>query len=259
MAEPVIYEEAGRMARITLNTPDKRNALSAEMVKAISKALGQAAASSEAKVIIITGNGPAFCAGADLLALSKMQSEGYATNLADSLALRDLFLQMYSLPKVIIARINGHAIAGGCGLAALADFSFAISEAKLGYTEVKIGFIPALVSAFLVRKIGEGKARELLLSGELISAEKAVQYGLINRVLDNSEQLDTEIIKLAETLIYSNSLQAMAQTKVLLASMSGAGLFENLNLAAEANASARTTPDCIKGVNAFLNRERLVW
>jgi methylglutaconyl-CoA hydratase len=257
--QPLVnYHLQDRIAFITLNNPEKRNALGANMVSALRKALGQAAEDTNAKVIILTGNGAAFCAGADLEALQNMQSATYTENLADSEHLKGLFTEMYTHPKVIIARINGHAIAGGCGLATLADFSIAVQDAKFAYTEVRIGFIPALVSAFLVRKIGEGKARELLLSGKMISAEQAQSYGLINRCVP-ADQLDEVCNKLAQDLCNGNSATAMAATKALLAEFSQLTLSESLHAASKANAHARATPDCKQGVAAFLNKESLVW
>src|SRR5690606_14616565 len=132
------------------------------------------------KVIIIRASGEVFSAGADLDYLQKLQTNSTQDNLEDTLALKELFYSIYTLPKMVIAQVEGHAIAGGCGLAAVCDLIFSVPEAKFGYTEVKIGFIPALVSCFLTRKLGEGRVRELLLSGELIDAQTAFDYGLIN-------------------------------------------------------------------------------
>ncbi|MES2389986.1 MAG: enoyl-CoA hydratase-related protein [Bacteroidota bacterium] len=255
----VLSELKDRVLRLTLNNPEKRNPLSAAMVSALRRHLRAASLNHDVKVIIITGNGPAFCAGADLDALRNMQQADFDDNLADSKHLSGLFSEIYEHPKVTISRINGHALAGGCGLAALCDFSYAISGAKLGYTEVRIGFIPALVSAFLVRKIGEGKARELLLSGRLITAERAAEIGLINYAVDDTEELDEKVNELAEELCRLNSSQAMAATKDLLARLSELPLSDALKAAAEANARARESNDCRVGINSFLNKEKMVW
>jgi methylglutaconyl-CoA hydratase len=179
--EVLQYHTAERVAYLTLNRPDKRNALNTDLVTALKEAFHQANLDPGVKAIVLGANGKAFCAGADLETLQQLQQNSYEENLAELIEL------MYTLPKPIIARIQGHALAGGCGLAAICDFSFAVPAARFGYTEVKIGFVPAIVSAFLVRKIGEGRARELLLTGEIIVAEKAVLYGLVNYVVEEVE------------------------------------------------------------------------
>ena len=157
-------EVSERIGYITLNRPDKRNALNFVVIRELKDAFAWMEQSSEVKVIVLRGNGKAFCAGADLDYMSKLQEYSYNENLMDSAHLMELFKQIYRLNKIVIAQIEGHALAGGCGLATLADFSFSVPEAKFGYTEVKIGFLPAIVMVFLLRKIGEGKAKQLLLS-----------------------------------------------------------------------------------------------
>jgi len=154
--------------------------------------------------------------------------------------------------------VQGHALAGGCGLATVCDFSYAVPEAKFGYTEVKIGFIPALVAVFLLRKIGEAKSKELLLGGELLSAEQAFQVGLINKIVP-AEKLETEVRAFAKNLVEGNSGQSMKLTKQLINQVQSLPLNEALNYAAEMNASARSTEDCKRGIAAFLNKEKLRW
>src|SRR5690606_36237829 len=141
---------------------------------------------------VLNAAGEAFCAGADLAYLQQLQNFSFEENLTDSNQLKELFLNIYTHPKVVIAQVQGHALAGGCGLASICDWVFSVPEAKFGYTEVRIGFIPALVSVFLLRKLGEGAARELLLSGELIAAERAQAIGLINRVV-SADKLEAEV------------------------------------------------------------------
>ena len=258
MQNQVLSNTHNRVCTLTLNQPEKRNPLSAAMVSALRQALSQAEADPDVKIVVLTGQGSAFCAGADLEALQTMQQASYTDNLSDSKHLAGLFNQIYTLSKPVIARINGHALAGGCGLAALADFSISIPEAKFGYTEVRIGFVPALVSGYLVRKIGEGKARELLLRGNIISATEAVQYGLIGKTVPTDE-LDTAVYGLADELCKSNSGQAMASTKALLAQSGELPLNELLLLAGETNAQARASADCKRGIAAFLNKEKISW
>lgn len=254
----VTYHVQERVGVITLNRPEKRNALSHELVADLKQAIHQAEVDDHVKVIILKANGEAFCAGADLAYLQQLQNFTYEENLQDSNHLKELFLKIYTLPKIVIAQVQGHALAGGCGLATVCDFSYAVPEAKFGYTEVKIGFIPALVAVFLLRKIGEARSKELLLGGELISADQAVQMSLINKVVP-SEKLESEVMTLAKKLADGNSGQSMKLTKELIAKVQSLPLNEALSFAAEMNAHARSTEDCKRGIAAFLNKEKLTW
>lgn len=251
-------EKRDRIGFITLNRPEKRNALSYEMVTALKEAFQQYNSDSEVKVIVLRGEGKVFCAGADLAYLQQLQSNTYEDNLQDSRHLMELFKMIYTMPKVVIAAVHGHAIAGGCGLASVCDFSFAPPAAKFGYTEVRIGFIPAIVKVFLLRKLGEAKAKSLLLSGELITAEEAMEMGLITGLIED-EDFHQEVEAFARELVEKNSEQSMALTKEMIAMVQQKGLDEGLEYAAEMNAKARATDDCKKGINAFLNKEELSW
>lgn len=252
------YKLADRIATITLNRPEKRNALSGQLVEELKAALRKASADEEAKVIILAAEGEAFCAGADLAYLQQLQENTYEENLADSASLMELFKLIYELDKVVVARIQGHAIAGGCGLATVCDFSFTVPEAKFGYTEVRIGFIPAIVKVFLLRKIGEGKSKELLLSGDLIDANRAREMGLVNYVVEAAE-LDEKVMGFARKLVTKNSGQSMAFTKAMIGKVQTMSVDEALKYAAEQNASARATEDCQKGIAAFLSKEKITW
>jgi methylglutaconyl-CoA hydratase len=254
----VEYFAEDRIGFITMNRPDKRNALSHELVSDLQQAFANAEADSNTKVIVLRANGAAFCAGADLEYLQQLQQFSYEQNFADSTHLKKLFHQIYTLKKVVIAQIEGHAIAGGCGLATVCDFSFAVPEARLGYTEVRIGFIPALVMVFLIRKVGEGKARELLLTGSLISAEEARATGLINRIA-KKEVIQEEVLKFAQQLILSNSEYSMAVTKQMIAKVQSLELDDSLTFAAEMNAKARESEDCRKGISAYVSKEKITW
>ena len=254
----VTYQVAQRVATITLNRPEKRNALNAQVVTELKQAFAQAAKDKEAKVIVLAAAGDAFCAGADLAYLQELQTNSFEENVADSSHLKDLFYQIYTHPKVVIAKIQGHAIAGGCGLATVCDLSVTVDEAKFGYTEVRIGFIPAIVKVFLLRKIGEGKSKELLLTGDLISADEAKAFGLVNDVV-SAEALDETVDQLAQKLVAKNSGQSMMLTKQMIAEVQAMGLEEGLQYAAEQNAKARATADCQKGIAAFLNKEKPSW
>ncbi len=254
----VTYQVANRVATITLNRPEKRNALNAEVVSELKQAFSHAAKDAEAKVIVLAAAGDAFCAGADLAYLQSLQSNSYEENLEDSTHLMELFAQIYTMPKVVIAKIQGHAFAGGCGLATVCDLSVAVEEARFGYTEVRIGFIPAIVKVFLLRKIGEGKSKELLLTGDLISAQEAKDFGLINRVVSAAE-LDETVAALAQKLVNKNSGQSMGMTKQMIAQVQALNLEDGLKYAASQNAEARATEDCQKGIAAFLNKEKPSW
>jgi methylglutaconyl-CoA hydratase len=253
----ITYQVNNRIARITLNRPEKRNALNAELVTELASAFEEAKKDSQVKVIVLAAAGEAFCAGADLAYLQHLQKFTYAENLEDSSRLKNLFFSMYTLPKVIIAQVQGAALAGGCGLVTVCDFAVSAATAKFGYTEVRIGFVPAIVAPFLIKKIGEGKARQMLLSGAIVSAQDAAQLGLVSHVVEQ-EKLEAETTKLATQLVSSNSSESLAMTKTLLHQLSP-GLSDALQLAAVTNARARSTTDCQRGIAAFLNKEKIMW
>lgn len=238
--------------RIVLNRPEKRNALSPTMIAEISAALDDAAADGDVRVVILSGEGGTFCAGADLAYIQQLSSFGAEENLSDSRALRDLYWKIYTFPKIVIAQVHGPALAGGCGLATVCDMVFASDDSQFGYTETAIGFIPALVSVFLIRKIGEQHARELLLSARKVSAEEAYSLGMINAVVPCPE-LEATVQSYA-LAIAKNSPSAIALTKTLLSTVSGMSMEPALEYAASMNALARSTDDCKKGIAKFLNK-----
>jgi methylglutaconyl-CoA hydratase len=254
----VEYQCNNRIGHITLNRPDKRNALNHEVVHDLRLAFEMAQNDSMCKVIILQANGSAFCAGADLDYIQQLQNNTYEENLEDSSYLRKLFQQIYMHPKVVIAKIHGHAIAGGCGLATVCDFSFAVAEANFGYTEVRIGFIPAIVMVFLIRKIGEGAARKLLLSGRIVSAEVAKSTGLINEIVPQDD-LDRYVEAFAEELVMKNSGESMQRTKQMMALVQEMSLEDGLHFAESQNAEARATDDCKRGIAAFLSKTKISW
>lgn len=254
----VDYSVNNRIGVITLNRPEKRNALSKELVEALTVAFSTAESDSNAKVIVLKANGDAFCAGADLAYLQQLQQFSHQENLKDSHQLKELFLKIYTLRKVVIAQVQGHALAGGCGLANVCDFIFAVPEAKFGYTEVKIGFVPAIVSVFLIRKVGEQKAKQLLLTGDLIQGQEAVTMGLVNYLVDKNE-LELIVSDFAQRMIKCNSGQSLELTKKLVTEVQCMELEDALDHAAEVNAVARGTEDCKKGIDAFLNKKDMSW
>ena len=247
-----------RVAYITLNRPEKRNALNPQVVQDLKDLFTEAENNEHAKVIVLKANGDAFCAGADLAYLKELQSNTFEENLEDSNHLKGLFEQIYHNKKVVIAQVEGHAIAGGGGLATVCDFVFAVPEAKFGFTEVKIGFVPAIISVFILRKIGEMRTKQLLLSGDLISANRAKAMDLINFVVDQ-EDIEDEVQSYAEKLIRNCSGDSLGLTKELLANVSSMNYKDGLNYASKMNANARSTKDCITGISAFLNKENISW
>jgi methylglutaconyl-CoA hydratase len=247
-----------RICRIVLNRPEKRNALNPQLVSELIDAFQQAGKSTDVKIIVLKAAGESFSAGADLAYLQQLQSNSYQENLKDSIHLEKLFSTMFHLEKPLIAQVEGNAIAGGCGLVSACDIVFSIPEALFGYTEVKIGFVPALVSAFLIRKIGDGRTRELLLSGELVSAQLAYQYGLIN-FIEQKATIENAVNTFAERMVVDTSEQSLKTTKALLAHIHCLPMDDSLSYASKVNAEARLSADCKKGIAAFLNKKHPKW
>lgn len=252
------YEAHDSIGYITLNRPEKRNALSADVVTELKQAFEYAEEDESCKVIVLRAEGDVFCAGADLTYIQELQGFGYTDNLADSTHLMQLFHQIYTLKKVVIGQVQGHALAGGCGLATICDFAFAVPEAKFGYTEVKIGFLPAIVSVFLLRKIGEARTKQLLLTGDVVSAQLALDFGLVNYLVPQAE-LASRVYQFARRLCTENSAQSMETTKEMLARIPEMPLEDSLRYAARMNAEARTSDDCRRGIAAFLAKEKITW
>jgi methylglutaconyl-CoA hydratase len=226
------------------------------MISDLLAALGQIE-KSPARVAILTGTGKAFCAGMDLESLSTLARQSPEENLADSRRMAQMFRRIWGFPKPLIAAVNGAAIAGGCGIATLCDFTLAVPEAKFGYTEVKIGFLPAIVSVFLTRQIGDKRARDLLLTGRLITAAEAQQLGLVTEIVD-AAQLQVRANELAASLIES-SPTSLTRTKQMLTAAASITLDADLEGAIQENASIRSTPDFQEGVSSFLEKRKPRW
>ena len=257
MSDLVQVSTHDQIRTLRLNRPDKRNALNADLVTALKTTLAEAE-EDDTRVVVLTGAGSAFSAGADLADLRAMREAPPLENEQDSRHLAELFRQIYRHPKPIIAKINGHAIGGGCGLAAVCDFSVVSTEATLGFSEVRIGFVPAIVMVFVRRKLGETAARDLLLRGRLVEAEEAVDLGLFTEAVP-PETLDERVAERAEELATETSGSAVALTKRMLAQVPGMGFEEALDYAVQMNAFARGTDDCQAGIDAFLNGEDPPW
>jgi methylglutaconyl-CoA hydratase len=246
----------GRVAKITLNRPDKRNAISFELIDDLLHAFAEVV-KSDAIVLIVTGAGKAFCSGMDLENLKALLGRTPEQNFEDSQTMVRLFRSLYEFPKVTIAAVNGAAIAGGTGLALLCDFTLAVPEAKFGYTEVRIGFVPAIVSTFLLRQIGEKQARDLLLTGRLFDAQEAARMGLVSEIIPG-EQLMPRARELAAQLM-ENSPSSLRATKKLLTDHARAELDAQIDAAVRENAAIRTTADFREGISSFLEKRKPVW
>jgi len=245
-----------RIATVTLNRPDKRNAISYELIEDLLAALNEVAKSS-ALVVILTGAGKAFCSGMDLDNLKALVGRSPEQSLKDSEIMARLFRSLYDFPKPTIAAVNGAAVAGGCGLATLCDFTLAVPEAKFGYTEVRIGFVPAIVSTFLLRQVGEKVARDLLLTGRIIEATEAHRIGLINEIVP-AERLSERARELAAQLM-ENSPASLVYTKRLLSDHARLELDAQIESAVRENAAIRATADFREGISSFLEKRKPHW
>jgi methylglutaconyl-CoA hydratase len=255
--ETIEYQpDAGRLW-IRINRPDKRNALSPSLIRDLGAALDAAQADAAIRTIIITGNGKAFSSGLDLEILREISDRSHDENLADSKTLAALFLRIHRFPKPVIAAVNGPAIAGGCGLATVCDFTIASTEAKFGYTEVRIGFVAAIVAVFLMRIVGEKITRDLLLTARIFDAEEALKLGLVSEVV-SPDQLDARAAEIADALA-ANSPSSLLATKQLLSRIPTTDIESDLNAACELNAQVRATPDCKEGVTSFLEKRKPTW
>jgi methylglutaconyl-CoA hydratase len=252
----ILVTEENGVKTIMLNRPERRNAMTPEMQDELIAAF-EKAATGHCRVVMLTGAGEAFCAGLDLVHLQAIASKSQSEHVADAERVARLFRTLYELPKPTIAVVQGPAIAGGTGLATICDFTLAAPGVKFGFTEVKIGFVPALVSAFLTLQIGDKRARDLLLSGRLFSSEEAERIGLVNEVV-HAEELIERATALAERL-KANSPQSMAATKRLMAMQNHIWLDAAIAHAMTANAEARAMRDFHEGVTAFLEKRNPVW
>jgi methylglutaconyl-CoA hydratase len=244
------------IATVTLNRPDKRNAISYELIDDLLAAL-QEVAKSSALVLILTGAGKAFCSGMDLENLKALVGRSPEQSLKDSEIMARLFRSLYDFPRPTIAAVNGAAIAGGCGLATLCDFTLAVPEAKFGYTEVRIGFVPAIVSTFLLRQVGEKHARDLLLTGRIIGADEAHRIGLINEIVP-AEKLVGRAHELGLQLM-ENSPASLVCTKRLLSEHARVELDAQIRSAVRENAAIRATGDFREGISSFLEKRKPRW
>jgi methylglutaconyl-CoA hydratase len=254
--ETLFVESTEQVATVTFNRPDKRNAITTQMIAELQDVL-DSIEKTQTRVVILTGSGKAFSAGIDLDMLRNIAKQSPGENQEDSRRIAKMFRKIWSFSRPMIAAVNGHALAGGCGIATLCDFTLAVPEAKFGYTEVKIGFLPAIVSVFLTRQIGEKRARDLLLTGRLIEASEAREMGLVNELVA-PEILMTRANELAETILAA-SPSSITRAKHLLVSAAAAGVDADLERAVLESARVRCTPDFKEGLAAFLEKRKPMW
>lgn len=252
----LLFKLDSGIATITLNRPDKRNAISYELIDDLLAALDEVNKSS-ARVMILTGAGKAFCSGMDLENLKTLIGRAPEQSLKDSETMARLFRSLYDFPKPTVAAVNGAAVAGGCALATLCDFTLAVPDAKFGYTEVRIGFVPAIVSTFLLRQVGEKHARDLLLTGRIIGADEAHRIGLINEIVAPEKLMDRA--RELATQLMENSPASLNYTKRLLSDHARRGLDTQIQSAVKENAAIRATHDFREGISSFLEKRKPNW
>jgi methylglutaconyl-CoA hydratase len=252
----ITLHESDGIALLTLNRPDKRNAISYELIADLQRALDHISG-SQSQVLIITGAGKAFCSGMDLDNLKSLIGRTEEQSLEDSRIMARLFRSIYDFPKPTIAAVNGPAIVGGTGIATICDFTLATPEAKFGYTEVRIGFVPAIVSNFLLRQVGEKHARDLLLTGRIFDAAEGLRLGLVNEVVEPGHLLP-RAYELARTLM-ENSPSSLRGTKELLSQTVNEELDRRLEASIEENARIRQTDDFREGITSFLEKRKPKW
>jgi methylglutaconyl-CoA hydratase len=252
----IVVADDPPMRTITLHRPERRNAMTPDMQTELIAAMVEAAVSG-CRVLVLAGSGEAFCAGLDLSALQAMQSKTATDHRADAERIARLFRTLYEMPIPTIAAVHGAAIAGGAGLAVTCDFTLATPKAKLGFTEARIGFVPAVVSAFLALQIGDKRSRDLLLTARIFDASEAHRMGLVNEVVPPQE-LTHRIRALAETLA-ENSPQSLRAIKQLMATQNKAWLDTAIAQAMEASTLARETSDFREGIAAFLEKRKAAW
>lgn len=251
----VQLEINNRVAYVVMSRMDKRNAFNPELVAELFDTITRLNERDDVKIIVIKSAAAAFSAGADLAYIQKLSSFTHEENLEDSRNLKRLFEAIYQSPKITITQVEGPALAGGCGLATISDFCFATPDSSFGYTEARIGFVPALVMVYLRHKLPMNKCNEWLLTARVFSADKALEDGLIFRVCANIED---EVIQFVDSLLSGVSLESVSRTKMMMRNLP-ISHEDALEFAAQQNALARKTNDCARGIDHFLRKEKIEW
>jgi methylglutaconyl-CoA hydratase len=242
---------------ITFNRPDIHNAFNSTLISEMSAAFSEMENDAAIRVVVLTGAGRSFCAGADLNWMRGVINQSFDENLAESNALADLFWQIYSFKRPVIGRINGAAIGGGTGFVAVCDIAIAAQSAVFSFSEVKIGVVPACIGPYVVKKMGEGKARELFITGERMKAQRALEVGLVNKLVDD-EQLDAEVNAMIDSLL-SSGPEAVAMAKRLVSGVGDMTPDQFRPWTAEMIARLRISPEGQEGMDAFLNKRTPKW
>ncbi|MBM3790210.1 MAG: enoyl-CoA hydratase/isomerase family protein [Acidobacteria bacterium] len=251
------YEQEGTVARVRFCRPETHNAFNTTMIEELLDLFGRLKDAAGLRVVVLTGEGRSFCAGADLNWMRAVRDYSFDQNLGEALRLAALFRLIYEFPKPVIGRINGAAIGGGTGFVAVADIAIAAEEAVFSFSEVKIGVVPACISPYVVRRVGEGRTREFFLTGERLTAGRALAAGLVNRVVAAGE-LDQAVDQVAAQLV-SSGPEALAVCKRLLGEIAGQDLDEAERYTAEMLARLRGSPEAQEGMDAFLGKRKPRW
>jgi methylglutaconyl-CoA hydratase len=255
----VTYRNDDRVALVTMNRPDRRNSLDDVMIREMTDVFTTINRTNHTRVVLLSGAGASFCAGMDLDYLQRFAAKGEPENLEDARNLSRMLQLIHTLKKPVVAAVNGPALGGGCGIAAACDFVFAAKEkAKLGAPEVRLGFLPAVILIYLVKRMGVSRAREFVLMGGVLSADEAKAKGLATEVVPDAE-LQEYAMEFARTLASSTSSSSVVLTKELFARMDEMSVREAADYAASLNALTRKTEDFKKGVESFLKKEKLTW
>jgi methylglutaconyl-CoA hydratase len=253
----ILTAKAGKALRLTMNRPRVHNAFNSEMIHELGSAFDEARRDPDVRLVVLTGAGESFCAGADLNWMRDIVRYSYEQNLAESRALAELMHSIYTLPKPTLARVNGAVIGGGTGLLSACDIVIASAKARFGLSEIKIGLVPAAIGPYVIRRIGESAARELFLTGERFDAERALEIGLVNKVVPG-EALDEKVGEIVRQLL-SSGPEAVAKCKELLQRVPGMSLEEAKGYTAEMIAGLRVSPEGQEGMAAFLEKRRPKW
>ncbi|MEA3297161.1 MAG: enoyl-CoA hydratase/isomerase family protein [candidate division Zixibacteria bacterium] len=253
----ITYEKDDRIARVTFNRPEIHNAFNGIVITEMTQVFSEIEKDDDIRVVLLTGKGKSFCAGADLNWMRGVIKQSFEENLAESNALADLFHQIYTFKRPVIGRINGAAIGGGTGFVAVCDITIAARSAKFSFSEVKIGVVPACIGPYVVKKMGEGKARELFITGERMNGDRAYEVGLVNKVVDD-EQLDVEVNNLIRSVL-SSGPEAVAMAKKLVSEVPGMEPDEYKPFTAEMIARLRISDEGQEGMDAFLTKRKPKW
>ena len=251
------YEKDGRIGRVTFNRPEIHNAFNGTVISEMTDVFARIAKDDDLRLVLLTGEGKSFCAGADLNWMRGVVKQSFEENLAESNALADLFYAIYSCPRPVIGRINGAAIGGGTGFVAVCDIAIAARSARFSFSEVKIGVVPACIGPYVVKKMGEGKARELFITGERMNGDRAYEVGLVNRVVDD-DQLDQAVNDLTKSVL-SSGPEAVSMAKRLVSTVPDMTPEEFKPFTAEMIAKLRVSDEGQEGMDAFLNKRKPNW